>query len=227
MVTATSSTSTSADIYAALNAANSSVGKSAGSSASSASSTQDRFLTLLVTQMKNQDPLNPMDNAQVTSQMAQLSTVTGIDKLNTTMQAMSASQALTASGMIGHGVLVAGSSLSLSGGQALGGVELTKPADSLKITIKDSAGKTVDTIDMGKQGAGVVPFVWDGKLTDGTTAPDGDYTFSVSASQAGSTVTANALAYGVVNSITPTTSGVTLGAGALGDVSINGVKKIL
>jgi len=49
---------------------------------------QDRFMTLLVTQMKNQDPLNPMDNAQVTSQMAQLATVTGIDKLNDTMAAL-------------------------------------------------------------------------------------------------------------------------------------------
>lgn len=224
---ATVTNQTSADVYASLNAANSSLAKSSSASATSTASTQDRFLTLLVTQMKNQDPLNPMDNAQVTSQMAQLSTVTGIEKLNSTMQAMSSSQALTASGMIGRGVLADGSSLALSGGQAIGGVDLAKAADSLKITIKDASGKTVDTIDMGKQNAGVIPFAWDGKMADGTTAPDGDYTFSVNASLAGSTITATALAYGVVNSITPTTSGVTLGAGTLGDVSINNVKKIL
>ena len=83
-----------------------------GSSAakkSTAEEAQDRFLTLLVTQMKNQDPLNPLDNAQVTSQLAQLSTVTGIDKLNGTLESMMGSyqsnQALQAANMIGHGVL--------------------------------------------------------------------------------------------------------------------------
>ena len=95
----------------------------------SAANTQDRFLKLLVTQMKNQDPLNPMDNAQVTSQMAQLSTVSGIDKVNSTLKAltdsMSAGQALSATGMIGHGALVPGSSLELKNGKAVAGLDLT------------------------------------------------------------------------------------------------------
>src|SRR5690606_21641258 len=76
---------------------------------SAAQEAQDRFMTLLVTQMKNQDPLNPMDNAQVTSQLAQLSTVTGIDKLNNTMEALigsvQSSQSMQASSMIGRVVL--------------------------------------------------------------------------------------------------------------------------
>ena len=67
-----------AALFASMNAAS---GANSTAAASSAAGTQDRFLKLLVTQMKNQDPLNPMDNAQVTSQMAQLSTVSGIDKL--------------------------------------------------------------------------------------------------------------------------------------------------
>ena len=85
--------------------------------ATTAEDAQDRFMTLLVTQMKNQDPLNPLDNAQVTSQLAQLSTVTGIDKLNVTLQALQgsyqASQALQATDMIGRGVLVPGSTVTL------------------------------------------------------------------------------------------------------------------
>src|SRR3972149_4887791 len=85
---------------------------------------QDRFLKLLVTQLKNQDPLNPMDNAQITSQMAQISTVSGIEKLNTTLQAMMASsdvgQWLQATAMIGNGVLVPGSTLELQNGTAAG-----------------------------------------------------------------------------------------------------------
>ena len=75
-----------------------------------AEAAQDRFMKLLVTQMKNQDPLNPLDNAQVTSQLAQLSTVTGIDKLNATLETMMSnaqnSQSLQASNLIGHAVLV-------------------------------------------------------------------------------------------------------------------------
>ena len=79
-------------------------------STSQVAATQDRFLKLLVTQLQNQDPLNPMDNAAVTSQMAQLSTVNGIDQLNSTVQALSASmatsQSLQATSMIGHAALV-------------------------------------------------------------------------------------------------------------------------
>src|SRR5262245_57095214 len=78
---------------------------------------QDRFMTLLVTQMKNQDPMNPLDNAQVTSQLAQLSTVTGIDKLNSTLESLMGnyrtSQALEAVSMIGHGVLTPGAGVDL------------------------------------------------------------------------------------------------------------------
>jgi len=93
---------------------------SSASTTGTAQGTEDRFLKLLVTQMKNQDPLNPLDNAQVTSQMAQLSTVTGIEKLNaalTTMsQSFASSQSLQAANMIGHGVLVPGKGgLDLSG----------------------------------------------------------------------------------------------------------------
>ncbi len=74
---------------------------------------QDRFLKLLVTQMRNQDPLNPMDNAQVTTQLAQISTVSGIDKLNKTMArhvelVCWPRSRLQASGLIGHGVLAPG-----------------------------------------------------------------------------------------------------------------------
>lgn len=84
---------------------------------------QDRFLKLLVTQMKNQDPLKPLDNAEVTSQLAQISTVSGIDKLNNTLQLlnsdMSESLSMEATRMIGHNVLVPGTSLSLEKGASV------------------------------------------------------------------------------------------------------------
>ena len=89
----------------------------AASSAADATVTADRFLKLLVAQMQNQDPLNPMDNAQVTSQMAQINTVTGIDKLNTTVQGLSSQfmqlQAVQGASLVGHDVIVAGNKLSI------------------------------------------------------------------------------------------------------------------
>src|SRR6476661_5249698 len=84
---------------------------------------QDKFMTLLITQMKNQDPMNPLDNAQITSQLAQLSTVTGVNKLNTTLESLKASyqssEALQAANMIGHGVLVPGGKVQLIDGKAI------------------------------------------------------------------------------------------------------------
>src|SRR3954467_11497534 len=90
---------------------------SASSTAQAAQDAADRFLKLLVAQMQNQDPLNPMDNAQVTSQMAQINTATGIDKLNATAQGLSAQfiqlQAMQGASLVGRDVIVAGNKLSI------------------------------------------------------------------------------------------------------------------
>src|SRR4051812_530763 len=82
--------------------------------------TEDRFLKLLVAQLKNQDPLNPMDNAQVTTQMAQIQTVSGIDKLNTTVQGLNGQfaqlQALSGASLVGHDVLIEGNRIVADNG---------------------------------------------------------------------------------------------------------------
>ncbi len=226
MVNATQDAGSAAALISSLNTA-----KSSATSASSASETQDRFLKLLVTQMKNQDPLNPLDNAQVTSQMAQLSTVSGIDKLNSTLQAlsnsMSMSQSVSATGMIGHGVLVPGSAINLANGQALGGVELTQPADNLKVTIQDAAGKIVHTMQLGAQSAGVLPFAWDGQTDMGTTAANGSYKFTVEAVLAGAKTDASTLAFGMVNAVTPGAQGATLDVGQLGGFALSAIKQVM
>jgi flagellar basal-body rod modification protein FlgD len=188
---------------------------------------QDRFLKLLVTQMKNQDPLNPLDNAQVTSQMAQLSTVNGIEKLNTTLAAFTKAQAFQSVGMIGHYVLAPGDSLNLSGGKALAGVELQSAADSVKVNIVDSKGVTVRTIDLAKQDAGVVSFQWDGKTTEGLDAPDGAYKFNVTATQGGKSIAPTALSVGMVQSVLMDQVGPSLSVQGLGLVDLANVKQIL
>lgn len=192
---------------------------------------QDRFMKLLVTQMQNQDPLNPMDNAQVTSQLAQLSTVTGIDKLNSTLESLmgsyQTSQSLEAANMIGHGVLAPGANISLADGKGLMGVEFPQAVDSAKVTIKDSAGNVIQTMDLGAQGAGTVPLLWDGTKADGTKAADGNYSFTVNSSLTGNNVIANPLQFGVVTTVSTGSDGVKINVPGLGAVGFTDIRQIL
>ncbi len=192
---------------------------------------QDRFLKLLVTQLKNQDPLNPMDNAQLTSQMAQISTVNGIEKLNATLQSMAASftagQSLQATAMIGHGVFVPGSTLQLENGVAPFGVELAQAADSVVVTIRDGSGQVVHKADLGAQPAGVLGFQWDGITDSGAAAAAGSYSFSVEASQGGSKIDATALALGLVSGVTQGRDGVTLKVNGIGSVALADVRQVV
>ncbi|WP_076591614.1 flagellar hook assembly protein FlgD [Herminiimonas arsenitoxidans] len=198
---------------------------------STAEEAQDRFLTLLVTQMKNQDPLNPLDNAQVTSQLAQLSTVTGIDKLNGTLESLmgsyQTSQSLQAANMIGHGVLAPGSAISLTESKGLMGVEFPQAVDTATVTVKDSTGKVVQTIDLGKQTAGTVPLLWDGSMADGTKAPDGNYTFEVTASLGGTAVKVNPLQFGIVTTVSTSSTGVQINVPGLGALNLSDIRQIL
>ena len=159
---------------------------------SAVAQTEERFLTLLVTQMRNQDPLNPLDNAQVTTQLAQLNTVTGISQLNETMKGLAAgfaaSQVLQATPLVGHEVMVAGSQLELAGGSALFGAELAQAADSLTVEIVDAAGNVVHRAQAGPQQAGLIALGWDGAVDSGGAAPDGQYRFVVRALAGGKEV---------------------------------------
>ncbi|TAJ81094.1 MAG: flagellar hook assembly protein FlgD [Gallionellaceae bacterium] len=204
---------------------------SSAKTAASAASTQDRFLQLLVTQMKNQDPLNPMDNAQVTSQMAQLSTVTGIDKLNSTVQSLSdsmaAAQTLSATSMIGHGVLVPGTTLGLNKGQAIAGLNLGQGADTVKVLIKDGANNIVRTLQMGAQKPGVIPLAWDGLNDAGKAVPDGSYKISAEAVTSGKSSAATTLSFGTVDAVTPGAAGAKLNVGKLGEFVLSDIKQVL
>ncbi len=225
MVNPTQTTSASA-VFAALNG-----GAQAASPATSAAATQSQFMTLLVTQLKNQDPLNPMDNAQMTSQMAQINTVSGINQLNTTLQALSASmtpnQTVQAASMIGRGALVPGGVVDLASGVGLGGFSLPTPADSATVSIYNSSGALVDAIDLGAQSAGITKWQWNGTNSAGATVPDGSYTFKVNASLAGNAVAANNLQYGLINSVTQGATGLTLSVGALQNIALTQVQQIL
>lgn len=210
--------------------------------AGSVEADQDKFMTLLITQMKNQDPMNPLDNAQITSQLAQLSTVTGVNKLNTTLESLKSSyqssEALQAANMIGHGVLVPGGKVGLFDGKGIMGVEIGSAADKVELIITDpSTGKDVQTINLGAQQPGVVPIAWDGvpdpaKLdADGkpVTLKNGNYLIRVVATRGDEQLKdAKALSFDSVASVTTSAKdGVKLNLPSLGVVSMADIKQIL
>jgi flagellar basal-body rod modification protein FlgD len=214
-----------AQAYAALN------GTKSTQTSSTTQEAQDRFLTLLVTQLKNQDPLNPLDNSQVTTQLAQINTVSGIDKLNTTMNSLLSvyndSQAMQAAGMIGTQVVTPGSQFTLKDGAAVAGLNLASTADAVSVSIIDAAGNVLQTQDLGARKAGKVYFTWDGATAAGGAAANGTYSFKIDAKNGGKAVTADALEVGTVSAVTRTSSGFQLDLGALGTVDFSKVQQIL
>lgn len=219
------SSSNANDVFAALGAG------SSGKSTTDAEDIQNRFLKLLTTQLKNQDPLNPMDNAQMTSQLAQINTISGIEKLNVTLGKMldiyDSGQSMQAAGLIGKHVLVAGNNLPLSGGAALGGASLTAAADQVTVSVLDGAGNVLQTQQLGPRPAGTVAFSWDGKKADGTQMPDGTYKFKVDAQSGGNKIESSALQVGMVNAVVRSNGGFLLDLGAQGNVSFKDVQQIL
>ncbi|MFZ2307697.1 MAG: flagellar hook assembly protein FlgD [Rhodoferax sp.] len=167
----------------------------------SADAQQDRFLKLLVAQLNNQDPMNPMDNAQMTSQMAQINTVSGISQLNETMKSMAAQftamQALQGTALIGHDVLVESNKLSINDGKAKGSIDLSGKADMVKVEILSPGGQVLDTLSLGSLGEGRHAFEWDASSYTGTGSP----TFKVTATSGGKPVETTALARDSVVSI--------------------------
>jgi|SRR5450830_145330 len=196
------------------------------------SAEQDKFMTLLITQLKNQDPLNPLDNAQVTSQLAQLNTVTGINKLNDTLESLKTDYAATTSAqavnMINHGVLAPGKTMQVAEGKGIFGIETGSYADKLSVEIKNASGKVVHTIEMNNVEPGVQPLIWDGKLSDGSTAADGNYTIAMTATTGGKPLTdAQPLAFGTVASVSTGPAGAKLNVPSLGQLSMDDIKQVL
>lgn len=206
----------------------------------SSSDLQSSFLTLLVAQLKNQDPTNPLQNNELTSQLAQISTLSGIEKLNTTLGSISgqidSSQSLQASSLVGHGVMIPGS--TILAGKSAGsendsvdttpfGIELTQAADKVTATITDGNGKVIRTLNMGAQTAGVHTFTWDGKLDDGTAAPDGAYNISFAASQGTTQLVVQPLQFALVQGVTLGKDGNKLDLGTYDTTTMDQVRQII
>jgi flagellar basal-body rod modification protein FlgD len=219
-------------------------GQNATSAASSSNSSvtnedsEQRFLKLLVTQLNNQDPLNPMQNAELTSQLAQMSTVSGIEKLNTTLSGLvnqtGSNQVLQSASLIGYNVLSPGDVLTTKkpedgkdpATQAFA-VELPGTAANVDIKIVDASGNVVRTINAGSMKEGVNAVTWDGKDDAGNAVAEGAYQFTVAATNGGTSVKATALTFSQVAAVKQGTDGVTLELSSGNNIGLSDVRLFL
>jgi flagellar basal-body rod modification protein FlgD len=165
------------DIYSSLGLTGASTGKTTANKSSSLN--QADFLKLMTEQLQHQDPLKPMDNSQMVSQMAQLSTVQGIGDLNKTVTALSSSmssdQILRGAQLVGHKVLVPSATMPLGSDGGANGVIAAPGAGIVNLTVSDASGNPVKQISVNASKAGEVNFSWDGTNSAGTRLPPGTY----------------------------------------------------
>ena len=204
---------------------------SGGTSSVATTSTeaQDRFLKLLVAQLNNQDPMNPLDNAEMTSQIAQINTVTGIQQLNETMKSMSdqftSLQVMQGGTMVGRTVMTEGDSLNVDteSKTAAGSFDLDGTAANVTVQVYSSAGKMVGTLPMGSLEAGRYSFAWDTSTYSGT----GDLTFKVVATNGGSAVGTTSLMADKVLSVGAEDGSLKLSLQKGGTVDYSAIKAVL
>jgi len=216
------------------NSTTGSLGSVAGAATGGQTLGKDAFLQLLVTQLKNQNPLDPQDNSAFVAQLAQFSSLEGITTLNSTVSSIASnfgsSQALQASSLVGRSVIVQTNNIQVDDPTkaVTGSVNLTSSIASGTVTIADSTGKTVRTIDLGTRAVGSSSFTWDGKDSSGTAVPVGAYTIKASAPINGAATDLAVYLPATVNSVTLSQTGgeLTLNLAGLGPVALSKVQTI-
>ena len=194
---------------------------------------QEDFLMLMTTQMKNQDPLKPADNAEFMSQLAQFGAVEGIAGLKTEIQNLAGSlvsnQTMQAAGMLGHKVLVpANQGVLEQDGAIEGAVELPNSVSGLNIGVYDLSGQLVSNVSLGSQSPGMVAFNWDGLATDGTVVPPGRYEMRAEGLSGGTNTAYEVLIADEVQSVSLPTAGkpLTMELAGLGEVGFSEIRQI-
>ena len=174
--------------------------------------TQEDFFALLTQELSNQDPTKPVENNEMISQMTAFSTTDGVTKLNDQFSsfaaAMSSSQALQASSLVGRSVLVEDNVFGMEEGQAVKGKLVTDaPASNVNIYVENVAGEIIQTVPVGNVSAGEFTFTWDGVDSNGEAAPEGAYRFRVAGLVEGKASELQAMTYRKVDSVTLAGSG--------------------
>ncbi|WP_339845268.1 flagellar hook assembly protein FlgD [uncultured Halopseudomonas sp.] len=195
---------------------------------------KNEFLKLLVTQMNNQDPLSPQENGEFIAQLAQFSTVEGIETLNTSMESLvngyQSSQALQASSLVGRTVIVPADQAMVDTAKGIKGqLALPVPSDNVYVNVTDAAGSVVTRLNLGSQASGMHDFVWDGKDSSGNLMPPGKYKFEAQATIEGANKQLATLLPANVDSVSlgnGNGGGMMLNVAGLGSISLSNIVSI-
>jgi flagellar basal-body rod modification protein FlgD len=192
---------------------------------------QSDFLQLITAQLQDQDPTQPADPNQMLNELASLSEVSGMNNMDSSISSLSNSmqsaQLLNGTGLIGHGVLAAGSTAALTAGGNVTGAVAAAGATGATIQVTDSTGQLVRTITVTPQSSGLTNFSWDGTTNSGAAAPAGTYTFSASAVADGTQAAVPTYLQSTVNSVTidPSTQTLSLNTNS-GTLSLSDVVQV-
>lgn len=191
------------------------------------------FLTLMTAQLKNQDPMKPLEGTEFVAQLAQFGTVSGVQEMQGSIETLAASlrstQALNGATLVGHEVLAPADSFTLTQGVGIAGeVAVPAGASSLQIRITDSSGQVVREMSVTPT-AGANAFSWDGLRSDGSAAPSGEYAIEAIAASYGSNESLEVLMSGKVASVTIDSAGadLTLNTSALGPIAMADVRRVM
>jgi flagellar basal-body rod modification protein FlgD len=194
---------------------------------------QSDFLELMITQLTHQDPMQPMQSGEFYTQIAQFSTVAGIQELQQTFSqvanALYSSQALQASAMVGRSVLVSSPVASLaSGGSISGVVDVPRDTPQVNVNIYDQAGQLVRRLGLGEQSAGRASFTWDGLNAEGNPAAPGNYFVEATMLLGGETYGLETMVETRIDSVTVDTGGqgILLNLASGGQTTITNVREI-
>ncbi len=196
---------------------------------------QEDFLQLMLAQLRHQDPLKPLENGEFIGQMAQFSTVSGIQDLSTAFNdfanSLQSNRALQASGLVGRSVMVPANRASLEAGSAVhGAVDVPAAATAVTVNVEDAAGQTVRSFELGPQPEGQAKFTWDGLSDTGQPLPAGDYRIRVDALIDGEVSALPTLIASKVESVSLDQGGgkdITLNVAGIGPVPLSDVNEIL
>ncbi len=190
------------------------------------------FLALMTAQLKNQDPMKPLDSTEFVAQLAQFGTVSGVQNMQTSLtnltESMRSAQALQGTTLVGHDVLAPADSVSVVTGETIRGeLEIPDGTASVKFVVTDSSGQIVRHISVPAT-AGTAAFTWDGLDDRGVAVPTGNYDLDAVANVGGTNQAMEVMMNGRVSSVTIDASGsLTLNTAALGPLSLADVRRVM
>ena len=193
----------------------------------------DEFLTLMTAQLKNQDPMKPLEGTEFISQLATFGTVSGVQEMQTSIESLAASlrstQTLNGATMVGRSILASANSIThTQGGTVAGEIEVPAGATSVQVRITDSSGQVVRELTLPNT-AGTQSFSWDGLRANGTPAASDTYDIEAIASVSGSSESLGLLLAGRVSSVSidAAGTGLTLNTSSLGSISMADVRRVM